>query len=248
MIFGNMIRDWMYGRKLQHYRLWREETPLVFSINDKGYVGTGMTTPASTDPGAMKLSDFWEYSPTTNTWLQKASYPGGFGAGIYFATAFNIDSKGYICGGKRGPNNYSSQLWEYKPAQDIWTQMPSFPGGIRYQLSSFAIDFKAYVGLGTDQDMYRKDIWEFDASTNQWNAKADFPASERASATTFSLGQRGFVCTGSNGGVLDDLWEYNPFTDSWTVRASYGGSARKGAVGFTINGKSICGYRKRQFW
>ncbi|MBL4863030.1 MAG: T9SS type A sorting domain-containing protein [Crocinitomicaceae bacterium] len=217
---------------------------VAFATSGKGYVGTGINVPNTSDIGAQKLSDFWEYSPVSNTWTQKANFPGDFGQGVYFATGFAIDSKGYICGGKLGPSNYSNELWEYKPSLDQWTQLPNFPGGVRYQLSSFVIDFKAYVGLGTDQDLYRKDIWEFNAATNQWSAKADLPASERAAATTFSIGQRGYVCTGSNGGVLDDLWEYNPFNDDWSIRATYGGSPRKGAVGFTVNGIGYVGTGK----
>jgi N-acetylneuraminic acid mutarotase len=111
-------------------------------------------------------------------------------------------------------------------------------------LASFSIGFKAYIGFGTDQDVYRKDIWEFDATTNQWTQKADFPGSQRASTTTFTIGQRGFVTTGANGGLLDDLWQYNPSSDTWTVRATYGGTPRKNAAGFVVNGKAYVGTGK----
>lgn len=222
----------------------RRRNAVAFTIGDFAYVGTGMDSVVATAPGASTLSDFWQFDPSTNTWTQKANYPGAFGNGIYFATGFAIDSKGYICCGKRGPNNYTNQLWEYKPSLDQWTQLPPFPGGVRYQLASFVIDYKAYVGFGTDQDLYRRDLWEFDATTNQWTAKADFPGSERSSTTTFTIGQRGFVTLGANGGFLDDLWEYNPFTDNWSVKASYGGSPRKNAVAFVVNGKAYVGTGK----
>lgn len=217
---------------------------IAFSIGDFGYVGTGMNANEASEVGAQPLSDFWQYHPASNSWLQKANFPGSFGNGVYFATGFAIDSKGYLCGGKMGPNFYSSQLWEYKPSVDQWTQLPNFPGGVRYQLTSFTIGYKAYVGFGTDQDMYRRDIWEFDATTNQWSAKADFPASQRGSTTAFSIGERGYVTTGANGGLLDDLWQYNPYNDSWSVKANYGGTARKNAIGFVLNGKAYVGTGK----
>ena len=217
---------------------------IAFAIHNKGYVGTGINTVSSSDFGATKLSDFWEYDPSTNSWLQRANYPGGSGNGVYFATGFSIDSKGYICGGKMGPNWYSNHLWEYKPSTNQWTQLTNFPGGVRYQLSSLSIDYKGYVGLGTDNDLYRNDWWEFDASTNQWTQRSSLPASERASAVTFTLGQRGYVCMGTNGGLLDDLWEYDPFNDDWSVRATYGGSRRKEAVAFSINNKGYVGTGK----
>ncbi|MCH2224570.1 MAG: T9SS type A sorting domain-containing protein [Crocinitomicaceae bacterium] len=217
---------------------------IAFSVQGFGYVGTGMDSVVATAPGSSVLNDFWQYDPTTNSWVQKADFPGGANSGVYFATSFSIDSKGYICGGKRGPNNYTNELWEYKPSTDSWAQLPNFPGGVRYQLSSFSIDFKGYVGLGTDQDIYRKDFWAFDVTTNQWNQISDIPASERSSAMTFSIGQRGYVCMGGNGGLLGDLWEYNPFNDSWSIRAAYGGSERKNGVGFTLNGKGYVGTGK----
>lgn len=217
---------------------------ISFTIDNYGYVGTGMDSVVASSPGAATLNDFWRYDPSNNSWSARANFPGNSGFGIYFSTGFSIDSKGYVCGGKMGPNNYSNQLWEYKPALDQWTQLANFPGGVRYQLCSFSIGYKAYVGLGTDQDMYRKDIWEFSAATNQWTQMNDFPASARASTMTFTLGQRGYVCMGTNGGFLDDLWEYNPFTDQWSSREPYGGTRRKGGVAFTINNSAYVGTGK----
>ncbi len=227
---------------------------VAFAIGGFGYVGSGINADSSTEPGAAKLSDFYRYDESNNNWTSIASFPGGGGAGIYFATGFAIDSKGYICGGKYGPNNYTSQLWEYKPSIDQWTQLANFPGGLRYQMSSFTIGLKAYVGLGADQDAYNNDIYCFDAATNQWAQVSDLPASVRASAMSFSIGTRGFICMGTNGGFLDDLWEYNPYSDSWSVRAPYGGSSRKSGVAFTIGGKAYVGTgkgysgKKASFW
>ncbi len=215
-----------------------------FAINDMGYIGTGIDSTEAQVPGAIVLNDFWQYNPITNSWLQKADFPGMGNTGLYFATGFSVDAKGYICGGKNGPNSYSKELWEYKPVTDQWARLDDFPGGLRYQLSSFTIGYKAYVGLGTDQDLYNNDFWEFDITTNSWSQIQDLPSSERSAAMTFTIGQRGFVCMGNNGGLLLDLWEYNPYDDEWTPRADYEGSARKGGVAFTINGKSYVGIGK----
>jgi N-acetylneuraminic acid mutarotase len=211
----------------------------AFSIGGFGYVGTGIDN-ADANFGST-LSDFWKYDPATNNWSSIANLPG---SGIYFATGFSIGDKGYICGGKKGPNWYASTLFEYNPTSNSWTSKASFPGGVRYQLSSFVIDDLAYVGFGVDQDLFRKDIWQYNPVSNSWIARANLPASERGSSHTFTLGQRGFVCMGSNGGMLDDLWEYNPFTDDWTSRATYDGSSRKNGVYFALNGKGYVGTGK----
>ena len=215
---------------------------IAFSINGKGYVGTGMDNAEASLGSA--LSDFMEFDPISNTWSNKANFPGSFGSGIYFATGFSADSKGYICCGKRGPNNYSDEFWEYKPTTDSWLQRQSFPGGVRYQLSSFVINNLAYIGLGIDQDVYRKDLWEYNPATNNWIAKNDFLGGERGAASTFNLGSRGFISAGTDGGFKNDLWEYNPFEDSWSIRANFGGSERKNAVSFTINEKAYMGTGK----
>lgn len=213
-----------------------------FAIGDKGYVGTGLDNDESF--GGTKLKDFWEYNPLTNNWTQKADFPGAGGIGIYFATGFSVDSKGYICGGKIGPNNYSNQLWEYKPSINQWTQRANFPGGVRYQLASFTIGYNAYVGLGANQDIFKKDFWKYNPGTNQWSAIADLPASERGGACTFTIGNHGYVCTGSDGGLLEDLWAYNPNTNQWSIRAPYGASERKNAVAFVVNDKAYLGTGK----
>ncbi len=215
---------------------------ISFSIQDKGYVGTGMNHVQASLGNT--LSDFWEYDPTLNTWTAKSSFPGSAGGGVYFATGFTADNKGYICGGKRGPNNYTAEFWEYKPLTDSWAQRQDFPGGVRYQLCSFTVDNLAYVGLGIDQDVYRKDIWQYNPATNAWTEKNDFLGGERGGVCTFSLGQRGFICLGSDGGYKGDLWEYNPFSDAWSIRANYGGSERKNAVAFTLGDSAFVGTGK----
>jgi len=213
-----------------------------FSINNLGYVGTGMNN-ADANLGN-PLNDFWAYDAVSNSWTTKASFPGSLSSGVYFATGFSADNKGYICGGKRGPNNYTDEFWEYKPTTDQWTQRQNFPGGVRYQLCSFVVDNLAYIGLGVDQDVYRKDFWQYNPATNGWIQKNDFIGGERGAVSTFSLGQRGFICLGSDGGFKGDLWEYNPFSDAWSPRAGYGGSNRKNAVAFTINNLAYVGTGK----
>lgn len=213
-----------------------------FVIDNYAFVGSGMDSVSG--PTGNTLKDFWRYNPQTNTWSAVADFPGAGGQGIYFATGFSVAGKGYLCGGKTGPNLYSSQLWEYKPSNNQWIQRANFPGGIRYQMISFVVGAKAYVGMGTDQNIYKKDVYCYDPGANTWQAIAPFPAYERAAASTFTLEERGFVCLGNNGGLLSDLIEYNPKTDSWTLRSAYGGSERKGAIAFVIDNKAYVGTGK----
>jgi N-acetylneuraminic acid mutarotase len=135
-------------------------------------------------------------------------------------------------------------LWEYKPGNNQWIQRASFPGGVRYQMLSFVVGSKAYVGMGTDQNIFKKDMYCYDPGANSWQAIAPFPAYERGAASTFTLEERGFVCLGNNGGLLSDLIEYNPESDAWTLRAAFGGSERKSAISFVIDNKAYVGTGK----
>jgi len=257
---GNVVRNdlWQYSPASNS---WSQKANLpgagrrnatAFTINNKGYVGTGMS--AAESSLGTTLNDFWEYNPATNSWNQIADYPGGIGNGVYFATAFSIGSKGYVCCGKIGAANYTDELWEYKPSVDQWTQRASFGGGDRYQLASFVVNDKAYVGLGTDYDAYTNDLWEFNPTTNIWEQKNNFPGTERSAANAFGIGQRGYLGMGGDGGYLDDFWEYNPYADSWVAREEFPGGERRNAISFVIGdrgyiatGKGYSGLRRNMY-
>ena len=61
-----------------------------FSINSKGYIGTGYD--------GWERYDFWEYNAATDTWSQKADFGG---TSRFMAIGFSIDNIGYI-----GTGNY----------------------------------------------------------------------------------------------------------------------------------------------
>src|SRR5881392_3149286 len=58
-----------------------------FSIDDKGYMGTGY------DFYLGHQKDLWEYDPVTDAWTQKADLGG---VGRESAVGFAINGKGYI--------------------------------------------------------------------------------------------------------------------------------------------------------
>lgn len=219
---------------------------VAVTVGNLGYVGLGMDS-AQASFGT-ELNDWWAYDAVSNTWELKASYPGGYdwtnnywGAGVYFATAFEAGGKAYVCGGKMGPDTYAADLWEYDPQLDSWTRKADFPGLDRYQLSSFSVDGKGYVGMGVDHDLFRKDWWQYNPQTDSWAQVSNLPGVERGAASTFVIGQRGFVVFGSDGGYKDELWEYNPFTDSWQIRANFPGGERKNAIAFAIGDSAYAG-------
>jgi hypothetical protein len=204
-----------------------------FSINGKGYIGTGVEN-------LFYKNDFWEYDPITNTLTQKANFGGGTRG---YATGFSIGGKGYIGTGKDGTSN-KNDFWEYDPAINAWTQKTNFGGTARYSATGFHIGNKGYIGTGYDT-YYKNDFWEYDPMVNSWTQKANYGIQGRISAAAFSIGNKGYIGTGLfNTTNLTDFWEYDPSANSWTQKADFGGTARFSASGLSIGNKGYLGAGK----
>jgi len=78
-----------------------------FAIGIKGYIGTG----GYHDSLFHSLNDFWEYDPSSNTWMQKTNFSGTAREG---ATGFATATKGFI-GTGYGGGVLTNDFWEYTP-------------------------------------------------------------------------------------------------------------------------------------
>ena len=119
---------------------------IAFSINGKGYAGTGFN-------GTTYLDDFWEYDPATDTWAPRADFAG---TPRYVAAAFAIGSKGYVGTGKDTAMQLLQDFWEYDAPGDSWFQLPDFPGTPRHYTDGFAMKQFGYIGAGLE---YKNDYW-----------------------------------------------------------------------------------------
>jgi len=223
-----------------------------FVIGNKAYVGTGMDATESFLGNV--LNDFWEYDPVMNSWTQKANYPGGWAPGVYFATGFAVNGKGYICCGKQSASYYSNELWQYDPVLNTWALRAPFPAGVRYAQTSFVVGNYAYVGTGTDENYLVNEFYRYDPVMNQWAQRAPVPTTPRFAAFGFSIGSKGYITLGSDGGYQDDLYEYDPPTNTWATKSPFGGGERRSGAGFVIGnfaylgtGKATSG-KRRDFW
>lgn len=215
---------------------------IAFSIGNRGYVGTGLNGFIAYT--GSKKKDFYEYNPVTNTWTAKKDFEGNGGFGIYYASAFQTETKGYVVCGKLGSSWYTNECWEYDPIANDWIKKANFPGGVRYGVATFSCNGKGYVGCGADENYFLNDFWEFDPQTNVWTEKAPFPGSARFNAVGFSIDGRGFIGMGTDGGYQKDMYEYNPLTDTWMQKASLPGSERRSCVGFAIGDYGYIGSGK----
>lgn len=217
-----------------------------FAIGTKGYFGTG------SDVSGEK-ADWYEYDPATDSWTQKASFPGGVREAMI---CFSIGSKGYVGLGDIGGTTAFADFWEYDPSTDTWTAKANFPGGARSTAVGFSIGTKGYVGCGDDFTNLKNDFYEYDPSTDTWTAKANFGGTARSDASGFSIGSKGYIGVGDDGGaqMKKDFWEYDPSTDTWIAKANFGGGNRTTATAFSLNSLGYIGAGdngtalKKDFW
>ncbi|MDP1620981.1 MAG: T9SS type A sorting domain-containing protein [Bacteroidales bacterium] len=140
-----------------------------FSINAKGYLGTGATWLSDTE--YIHYTDFYEYNPVNDIWIIKAPFAG---AARYCAAGFGIGSKGYIGTGSNNVNfNLLKDFWEYNPANNAWIQKASFKGKARRYATGFSIGTRGYIGTGHMGNSYEQDFWEYNQVTNAWTQKTD---------------------------------------------------------------------------
>lgn len=190
---------------------------VAFSINGKGYIGTGATSYA----GFNELqNEFWMYDPQTNSWTQKANFAGlARREAVGFATA----DKGYI-GMGRSIYGRETDFWEYDPLANAWNTIAAYPSTTYNNAIGTSIGNKGYVltldGLGAAIK------WcEYDPQTNVWSEKTRLP--DVGAYTSFSIGRRAYISA-------DHFWEYNPDKDSWTQKLL--APAGQG-IGFSIGGR-----------
>ena len=175
-----------------------------FVANGKGYAGGGDTT-GSHNPTA----DMWMYNDTTNTWVQKASFPGG-GRDAMFC--FVINDTAYIGGGFDAAGSGWTDFYKYDPFTDTWTALAALPMGAIGFPVSFVINNKGYVATGQVGVAESNGIWEYDPHTNIWTTKTSMPGIARQAAFGFAINGYGYVGGGmaAYDTVYKDMWRYDP--------------------------------------
>ena len=211
----------------------------AFSVAGKGYVFGGSN---GTDQ-----KDLWEYSTSSDTWVQRADMPTSFGRRE--AVAFSIGSVAYVGLGVYAQGIPSitmtlSDLWAYDPASNSWTQRAPLPSAGRGMAVAFVIETDAYVATGYGySSTVPQEMWKYNSVANSWEQVASLPAElSRSEAVGFSINGFGYVSLGrQSGAALSDLWRYRPATDSWQQQTSFPGSPREAAVACSIGNKAyIC--------
>jgi N-acetylneuraminic acid mutarotase len=185
---------------------------VAFSIDDKGYFGTGIS-----EDRFNVLNDFWEYDPETDQWSRINDFPGMARAE---AVAFSAEGKGFVGLGSENVyvDNVENDKYHFKDFYSFdgttksWSRVSDFQGHARYSAACFVINNEAYVGTGylgrNAQGIatVANDFWKYNPSTDEWSEEISFPSPTKK-AVGFSVGNKGYFYD------YDQLYRWEP--DQW---------------------------------
>jgi N-acetylneuraminic acid mutarotase len=174
------------------------------------------------------------------SWKANSSLPANSRWGAF---SFSIGNYGYIGGGYM--NGSLSDVWQYDPITDLWTQKADIPIAVR-TASTFVLNNLGYVTGGITSANFMSTLYEYNPATNLWTTKAPFPGIARYGGIGFAIGNKGYFGIGNTGGALgpylNDFYEYNPASNQWTQKATFPGTARYGGHGVATANLGYVGF------
>lgn len=232
------------GRMTVHYEYnpatqsWKKVTPLPgdsrhsavsATINNKIYYGLGLCS-FYPNPNYSGHKALYEYDPVTDTWTQKASFPG---AARWVETYFTAGDKLYVTAGDgpTGGAHLPRDTWEYDPANDAWTLRDSFPE-TRTGAAAFGLNGRGYVVGGNHNGYPDSTLWEYNPAIDTWTKKATLPFGDIA-GVAFTIGTYGYLLT-SNQLSDSSFWKYDPANNAWTRLPDFPGLSRYWSTSFSI--------------
>lgn len=238
----------------------RRYMAVAFSVDGKGYVGTGLDNKLK-----VYYKDFYSYDPATNTWHTIAPLPAS-AAPRARATAFGLDNvhKGYVVGGATSNSIFLSDVYSYDPTTDSWTEDQGLPFDRRAGASSFVLDGKGYVLGGYDGNSLSPYFYQYDPSkASHWITQRQITTAtdssfddtwttiERVDGVAMVIGSKVYYATGASssgdaygagiGSPNMTTWCWDPTTDVWEQRSNYERSGRWQAVGFSLKSRGFVG-------
>lgn len=217
---------------------------IAFTINGKAYIGLGAENYNDFTGTWTFLTDLWQYDPSSDSWTEKATFPG---TGVAFSGTFIIDNKFYVIGGTTGKQSAdgTNKVYEYNPATDKWTQKADFPDPIiKNNPFGFALNNRGYISGGSNGSSISNKTYEYDPGSDTWTQKADFPESQINGGVSFVANGVAYCGLGGLGSFqyLDHFWYYDASTDGWAYANGFEFSdSRMWAITATVNNKIYMG-------
>ena len=95
-------------------------------------------------------------------------------------------------------SNNLDDVYRYNIALDQWTQLNPFPGGGRGYGYGVYQENDAYLGFGSNNNVFPTDWWHFNMNNEQWTQLASFPGTGRNHPAMILANNKIFVGLGSN--------------------------------------------------
>jgi N-acetylneuraminic acid mutarotase len=213
----------------------------AFTVGSKGYVTTGINNVVFAP-----MKDTWEFDPATNSWAQKADFPGN---ARFYAVGFALGDVGYVGTGTTGSGTNFNDFYKFVPGAagtpGTWSESSPLKDK-RTNAVAFVIKDSAYVVSGTSNSLTNPRMYVYNAAQDIWTERwqitnatdgsfdDDYTTIERSGAVAFVINNKAYLATG-----VTNTWEYDPITGYWTEKTAYDGTSRSGAVGFTVKGKGF---------
>ena len=225
-------------------------TPLKPRVNPtscvregKVYIGLGFNGAYWQD--SCYLQDFWEYTPSTNSWQRLADYPNAY---TDAATSFAGEGALYVGYGYRW--NYRRDMFRYDISLNRWDSIDVGVSFFGYPIRSFGgtgctCNGRHFMGTG----YYRNNLnwWAELVDGTHWEKRSPVPGRERVLAASTASKDYIYVVGGlhyggvnTNGEALCDIRRYDPTSDRWQFVAVMP-EGLYNHVSFAIDGKVYWG-------
>ncbi|MCR9143969.1 MAG: DUF6519 domain-containing protein [bacterium] len=154
-------------------------------------------------------------APFQLDWTAIAALPSDRVGGV----AATVNDRAYYIGGDDAGAAATASLYEYDPAQDLWTQRASAPGARTYA-AGVVHDDRIYVFAGIQNGVIQTASDVYDPVRNEWSSLEPIPSSRFYVGAAKTLSGRIFVVGGrdSGGTGLPTNEEYDPVADAWSTR------------------------------
>jgi len=161
--------------------------------------------------------------------------------------SFSINNMGYSIAGTT-PQGRTSNVQEYDPVNDSWTDLGNYPGPARAQGIGQTWDGKGYFGFGSEPSGAKlNDLWEFDPISNTFTQLPSCPGVGRTHPALVILNGKIYTGMGSGTTNLSDWWEYDIATQVWTQKTSIP-IGRHHPYQFILNGNIYVGSGHQSSW
>jgi N-acetylneuraminic acid mutarotase len=213
---------------------------VAFSLNNLGFVVTG----SGDDSNYSESNRLFCYNPETNSWTEKAPFPG---VKRQYSSVFTIDDIAYLIGGYSEIGTALNDVWSYDAALDEWIQRSNFPGLQRWDATSTSMSRVGYYGLGTTQIGTMSDLWQYFPENDDWSLLCYYAGDHSRSVLAFPLfdkiifGEGFSVYTGSVS-YTDEWYIFEPENCIWRLidspvgLRSYGTAVSNGSYALICGG------------